>query len=134
MSRPSPLPTTIEASSPDDFIEVGDAALEPALCATWVKRFRDSAEARPGQVGGGVHSDLKDSRDLTISGRPEWRDVEMALNAAVFKAMLAYLRRYPYTLIAPLMLEVPDADVRRMLALAEHLESAGHVELARGLG
>lgn len=30
--------------------------------------------------------------------------------------------------------EVPDADVRRMLALAEQLEAAGHVELARGLG
>ncbi|HWJ10021.1 MAG TPA: hypothetical protein VNS46_11620 [Nocardioides sp.] len=30
--------------------------------------------------------------------------------------------------------DVPDADVRRILALAEQLEAAGHVELARGLG
>lgn len=30
--------------------------------------------------------------------------------------------------------EVPDADVRRMLLLAEQLEAAGHVELSRGLG
>ncbi len=30
--------------------------------------------------------------------------------------------------------EVPDADVRRMLTMAEQLEAAGHVELARGLG
>ncbi|KRB78014.1 hypothetical protein ASE01_07540 [Nocardioides sp. Root190] len=30
--------------------------------------------------------------------------------------------------------EVPDADVRRMLLLAEQLEASGHVELARGLG
>ena len=30
--------------------------------------------------------------------------------------------------------EVPDADVRRMLALAEQLEAAGHLELSRGLG
>ncbi|MCR1786533.1 hypothetical protein KVF89_28625 [Nocardioides carbamazepini] len=29
--------------------------------------------------------------------------------------------------------EVPDADVRRTLALAEQLEAAGHLELARGL-
>lgn len=30
--------------------------------------------------------------------------------------------------------EVPDVDVRRMLALAEQLEAAGHLELSRGLG
>ena len=30
--------------------------------------------------------------------------------------------------------EVLDADVRRMLLLAEQLEASGHVELARGLG
>ncbi|WP_435771623.1 hypothetical protein [Nocardioides sp. SYSU DS0651] len=30
--------------------------------------------------------------------------------------------------------EVPHDDVRRMLVLAEQLESAGHVELGRGLG
>ncbi len=30
--------------------------------------------------------------------------------------------------------EVPDADVRRMLLLAEQLEASGHVELSRGLG
>ncbi|HWJ67951.1 MAG TPA: hypothetical protein VNT31_14845 [Nocardioides sp.] len=30
--------------------------------------------------------------------------------------------------------EVPDADVRRILVLAEQLEAAGHLELSRGLG
>ena len=30
--------------------------------------------------------------------------------------------------------DVPDADVRRMLALAEQLEAAGHLELGRGIG
>ncbi|MFC5728676.1 hypothetical protein [Nocardioides vastitatis] len=30
--------------------------------------------------------------------------------------------------------EVADADVRRMLGLAEQLEAAGHLELGRGLG
>lgn len=30
--------------------------------------------------------------------------------------------------------DVPDVDVRRMLALAEQLEAAGHLELSRGLG
>ena len=30
------------------------------------------------------------------------------LNLAVFRGVIAYLRRYPHTLIAPLMLETPD--------------------------
>ena len=116
------FPPSTKATN-DDFIEVTDAALDPALCATWIERFRDSPDGHPGRVGGGVYSDLKDSRDLTISGRPEWRDVETALNAAVFKAVLAYLRHYPHTLIAPLMLEVPGADGGRHRLTPERLRA-----------
>jgi hypothetical protein len=32
------------------------------------------------------------------------------------------------------MPQVPDVDVRRILTMAEQLEAAGHLELARGLG
>ena len=119
-----------EAATHDDFIEVHDAALDPALCAAWIERFRNSPDGHPGRVGGGVYSDLKDSRDLTISGRPEWRDAEAALNAALFKAMLAYLRRYPHTLIAPVMLEVPGADGGRHRLTPERLRAMDDAALA----
>lgn len=93
---------------PGDFIEVFHDALAPAHCAALIERFERSGEAVPGQVGGGVYPELKRSSDITISGRTEWRDAETSLNLAMLAGLVAYLRRYPYTLIAPLMLQVPD--------------------------
>jgi len=104
-----------------DFIEIYPDALDRAYCALLIERFSASGDTRPGRVGGGVMPALKDSLDLTISGRPEWRDAEGALNAAVFKCVLAYLRRYPHTLIAPLLLETPDAAGTRHRLTAERL-------------
>lgn len=91
-----------------DFIEVYPGALDPALCADVVGKMRDSDALRPGRVGGGVFPELKRSRDLSLAGRPEWREVEQAVNAAVFAGLLRYLRQYPQALLAPLMLQVPD--------------------------
>jgi len=96
-------------SEPRDFIEVTADALDRATCATIVSHLRDSQALQPGRVGGGVFPELKDSRDLGISGKPEWVQVEQAINLAVFSGLLGYLRRYPQALIAPLMLQQPDA-------------------------
>ncbi len=106
-----------------DFIEVYPDALDATQCGSLVERFMASSESQPGRVGSGVMPELKDSRDLTISGRPEWRDAETALNVAVFNGLMAYLRKYPYTLIAPLMLETPDADGSRHRLTAERLQA-----------
>jgi hypothetical protein len=91
-----------------DFIEVFDAVLPRETCAEVVKHFEASGQAVPGRVGGGVLPELKNSRDITLAGKPEWAQVENALNQAVFGALLAYLRRYAYALIAPLMLQIRD--------------------------
>lgn len=93
-----------------DFIEVYPDALDRAVCSDVVARLRASAQLQPGRVGGGVHPQLKDSRDLGISGRPEWAAHEQAINQAVLAGLLKYLRRYPQALIAPLMLQQPDAE------------------------
>ena len=106
-----------------DFIEVFDAALSREACAALVARFDASNAAQPGRVGGGVLPDLKDSLDISISGRQEWRDAELQLNQAVFRGLLHYLRRYPHTLIAPLMLEVPGEDGKRHRLTAERLRA-----------
>lgn len=98
-----------------DFIEVYDNALSAEDCARLVEKFERSAHA-PGRVGGGVIPELKDSRDITLTGKAEWRASEGALNAAVLKAAVAYVRKYRYALIAPLMLQVPlpGGDSRRL--------------------
>lgn len=93
-----------------DFIEVYPQALDAATCATIVDRLRASPALQPGQVGGGVHPELKRSRDLSLAGRSDWADVAQALNVAVYGGLLAYLRRYPQALVAPLMLQRPDPD------------------------
>lgn len=101
-----------------DFIEVFEGALAREACAGIVDRLRGSNALQPGRVGGGVFPELKHSRDLAITGRPEWAAVEEALNAAVFTGLLAYVRRYPQALIAPLMLQHATADggTRRLVA------------------
>ncbi|KGO98610.1 2OG-Fe(II) oxygenase [Novilysobacter defluvii] len=96
--------------SNDDFIQVTDGALDSSECRQLVDAFEASGAVAPGRVGGGVHVELKDSHDLTISGRPEWQQLEGMLNAAMLRGLVAYARRWPHVLIAPVMLQAPAAD------------------------
>ncbi|HAI59202.1 MAG TPA: 2OG-Fe(II) oxygenase [Xanthomonadaceae bacterium] len=114
-----------------DFIEVYDGLLDPAWCERVCRRF-DAANHVDGQVGGGVFPDLKKSRDLSISGRSEWNDVTAPLMQALLVGLRRYLRSYPYTLIAPLMLERRDADGSNPQRMsADDLAQAADAELDR---
>lgn len=101
-----------------DFIEVTPGALSARACAAIVARMRSSADLHAGEIGGGVYPELKRSRDLSISERADWADVVQQLNVAVYTGLMAYLRKYPQTLIAPLMLQQPGSDgaLRRLEA------------------
>jgi hypothetical protein len=102
-----------------NFIEVYPEALSKEACAQLIQHFEDSGAAVPGRVGGGVLPELKNSRDIQITGKPEWREAEASLNAAMFKGLMQYLRKYPHALIAPLMLQVQDeksGEPRRLTA------------------
>lgn len=117
-----------------DFIEVYDNALSADDCAVIVERLRHSPQLMPGQVGSGVFPELKRSRDLRISGKDDWRDIEQRLQQAVFNGLLWYLRRYPQVLISPLMLQVPDAEGRPRRLSADDfpaMDDAALSELAR---
>jgi len=91
-----------------DFIEVIDGALSPEQCAAFIARFEQGRQYTPGHIGSGYFPDMKDSQDLTISGRAEWQDVENAFNQAVIAGLAQYVRRYRYALLAPLMLAIQD--------------------------
>ncbi|MEO8803479.1 MAG: 2OG-Fe(II) oxygenase, partial [Rudaea sp.] len=101
----------------DDFIEVYDAVLDRATCDKLIRRFDASREAVRGATGGGVDVKLKDSWDISISGRAPWADAERALNVAMMIGLMRYLRRYPYTLLAPLTLSMPAADTVELARL-----------------
>lgn len=111
-----------------DFIEVYENAIDPAECRRMVEQFERSGQDVPGRVGSGVFPDLKDSRDIHITGNKDWADAEGRLNQAVFQGLLQYLRKYRYALIAPLMLQVPDPasgePVRLTAELIERMDDA----------
>jgi hypothetical protein len=102
-----------------DFIELYEGALSHEACAALIARFEASGQDQPGRVGGGVMRELKDSRDIAISGKPEWQDAEQQLNGAMLLGAMRYLRSYRYALLAPLMLQLADpasGQPRRMEA------------------
>ena len=113
-----------------DFIEVHDDALPREHCAAIVERLRASTALQPGRTGGGVFPELKRSRDLALAGKRDWADVEAMLNQAVFAGLLAYVRRYPQALIAPLMLQVPDAAGAPRRLQAGDITAMGDATLA----
>ncbi|WP_133501348.1 2OG-Fe(II) oxygenase [Cognatilysobacter terrigena] len=106
---------TADDTAAPDFIHVIENALDPAWCAQVVERFSRGAGHEPGRVGGGVFPDMKDSLDLAISTREEWLDVTNTLNEAVVAGLRDYVRRWPHTVVAPLMLEMQDGDKRHRL-------------------
>lgn len=97
-----------DAAHPD-FIEVYDDALDPRTCAELLAAYSASTgKITRGATGGGVNTALKDSWDICISRHPEWKSAENLLNTAVMRGMLAYVRKYAYLALAPLMLTKID--------------------------
>jgi hypothetical protein len=92
-----------------DFIEIFPNALSAEACAALIARFETSGHDTPGRAGMSVRPEVKLSRDVWLQGRPEWRDAEEQLNRAMFSGLLAYVRKYPYLLLASLFYQRPDA-------------------------
>ncbi len=125
-------------SSPD-FIETYDDALAPAACAKLIERFEASSEAHRGETGSGVDLRYKNSWDITISNGKQWADAESALNAAMFACLLRYLRKYAYSVLAPVWLRLPDPvtgekkelDPAGLMALPDEILKAVAMKLFR---
>jgi hypothetical protein len=124
----------MDAAAHDDFIGVYPGALAPEACAAIIARFDASDGRGPGRVGGGVMPELKDSTDLSITGRAEWQDIDQALNQAVFGGLLQYLRRWPQALLSPLMLQTAGPDGRPRRLSAEDVAAMDDAALAPLIG
>jgi hypothetical protein len=59
--------------------------------------------------------DLKRSEDIQLNQHASWRSTERELNTVMFRALLAYVREYPFCLIAPLLLQrqLPEGEMVR---------------------
>src|SRR5262245_42327512 len=91
-----------------DFIEVYPGVLPAQTCAQIVDLFGTSGQAQRGQTGSGVDTKLKDSYDITITGRPEWEPVENLLCSVAFIGLKEYVRKYPFVMMGALALRLPD--------------------------
>lgn len=91
-----------------DFIEVFDNALSAEQCRTLILAFDADKNPARGATGGGVNLALKDSWDICISDDARWKQAENALNGAMLRGLLQYLRKYPYTILGPVWLRTQD--------------------------
>lgn len=91
-----------------DFIEVFPGALSEQACAALVSRFEASGQDQPGRIASSVDRKLKDSRDIWLAADPGWNDAAEELNRAMFQGLVAYVRKYPFVLLASLSFECAD--------------------------
>jgi hypothetical protein len=93
-----------------DFIEVFDQAIAGEQCRALIAAFEASDNIHRGAMGGGVETTMKNSWDICISDDKRWAQAEAALNNAMLRGLLAYLRKYPYTILGPVWLRMKDPE------------------------
>jgi hypothetical protein len=91
-----------------DFIEVYPEAVDAATCQRIIRQFEASEQAVRGSTGSGVDTALKDSYDITLTGRPEWQEIDNLLKRAAFDRLRDYVRKHRFLLIGPLALRFQD--------------------------
>jgi hypothetical protein len=101
----------------DDFIESYEGAISGRDCEALIQQYERSGQAVRGKTGGGVNTQLKDSWDICISDYPEWKNASNLLNSAMMRGLMAYVRKYPHTAIAPLSLQMPDPASGKLVGL-----------------
>ena len=62
-----------------NFIFTERDALPKSFCNNVIEKFEKDDRKRQGQVGGGVHLDIKRSSDLSISGLDDWKSYDCLL-------------------------------------------------------
>jgi hypothetical protein len=113
-----------------DFIEVYDDALDANACADLIARFEASGKLSRGATGSGVNTALKDSWDICVSDHAEWRDAEGALNRAMLRGLMRYVRRHAFLAIAPMQLSRKDPTSGNLVPLdAEAVASMPDADL-----
>lgn len=91
-----------------DFIEIYPGVLSAEDCRRIIEQFESSGEAQRGRVGSGVDVKLKDSYDISISGKPQWQEINSRLTQAAFQGFQQYVRKYPFLLIGPMSAQYVD--------------------------
>ena len=78
-----------------NFIYTERDALPRSFCNNVIEKFEQDDRKRQGQVGGGVHLDIKRSSDLSISQFCDWKSYDQAFFQSLSSGLKKYLRFLP---------------------------------------
>ena len=101
----------------DDFIEINEQAISAEDCRALIQQYEQSGKAVRGRTGGGLNTELKDSWDICISDHAEWANATNLFNTVMMGALMRYVRKYPHTILAPLLLQMPDPASGKLMPL-----------------
>ena len=73
-----------------DFIYIERDALPKSFCNNVIEKFEQDDRKRQGQVGSGVHLEIKRSSDLSITELEDWKSYDQAF----FRCLNSQLKKY----------------------------------------
>jgi hypothetical protein len=91
-----------------DFIEAYDDVLDAETCAALIRQFDASSAKAPGVTGHGLEPGKKDSTDINLTARPEWKPLHDRLIEATFPYLTQYVRKYPFLVAGAIALQLRD--------------------------
>jgi hypothetical protein len=99
LQPPDPAAYRLREVKPLSFIYEVPGALPPETCREMVRRFEASPQHHyEGRIGQTQSRDLgvKRSTDMTVSDKPEWRDVDRVLFQSMGLALSRVREKYPF--------------------------------------
>jgi hypothetical protein len=102
-----------------DFIAVYDNAISTDLCGQIISRFEENREnSAPSITGHGVNPHKKDSLDLTLTGRPEWRDLHDQVLESTIEHLFEYATAHTALLAGAVAPTMRDANTGEAFELS----------------
>ncbi|MFN4056014.1 MAG: 2OG-Fe(II) oxygenase [Alishewanella aestuarii] len=92
----------------NNFIEVYDNALSPALCQQLISAFEQSPHTQAGRTGAGVDTSKKISTDLYLNEHAEYQALLQQIIQVTTHYAHQYFQKYHFALIAPVGITTQD--------------------------
>lgn len=114
----------------EQFVEIIENAISPALCQQFIDIFENSEHKKIGRTGGGIDTDKKRSVDMSIS-QPQFNTAYQALLPVVTTQIMQYFAKYHFALIGPIGLTVRHPTTGEIVKLSdENFAEVGHANLS----
>ena len=84
----------------DNFIEIYDESLSKSFCNHLINKFEKDDRKRLGLTLNGTDLKIKNSSDVTISGKSDWMEEEITIHKSLVSGLFNYVKKYPYHLLS----------------------------------